>query len=273
MKVIDTHIHIFEKPYSDLFDNSHIKDGESGDLHLYEEYRRKYDIELAFVICYDEGHCPENTFFVKALSEKYKWIHSFGYVRPGTSFQKNAEKLIADGHFGISCYLKKEDTGEWLCSQDFSAFQNDKIPLSLTIFPAQCGMLRKVLCDFPEMTVLINHMGRPSSENMKYYDDILSLSQFDNVYIKLSGFYAFSSGGWRCPQKDLFYVINLLKKNYGSERLMFASDFSPVLEFNTYRQTLEMLRLDYNSFSEKELENIYYSNAKKIIERRGKNDS
>ena len=51
---------------------------------------------------------------------------------------------------------------------------------------------------------------------------------------------------------------------------MFASDFSPVLEFNTYRQTLEMLKLDYNGFSEKELNDIYYSNAKKIIAKRGK---
>jgi len=270
MKIIDTHIHIFERPYSDLFENSHIKDGEDGELHLYEEYRRKYDIESAFVICYDEGHCPANGLYVKGLSEKHKWIHSFGYVRPGNHFQSDAERIISDGHFGISCYLKKDDSGEWLRSRGLSFLQNNNIPLSLTIWPHQCRMLQKTLADFPETTILINHMGRPSSENMKNYDAILSLSKFENVYIKLSGFYAFSSEGWRCPQKDMFHVIDLLKNNYGSERLVFASDFSPVLEFNTYRQTLEMLRLDYCGFCEKELENIYYLNAKKIILKRGK---
>jgi len=39
MTIIDSHIHLFEKPYSDLFDNSHIKDSDKGELHLYEEYR------------------------------------------------------------------------------------------------------------------------------------------------------------------------------------------------------------------------------------------
>ncbi|MDD5697710.1 MAG: amidohydrolase family protein [Victivallaceae bacterium] len=268
MKIIDTHIHIFEKPYSDLFNNSHIRDGMEGELHLYEEYRKKYAIEAAFVICYDEGHCPGNSAYVKTLTGSRPWIYSFGYVKPGIHFGADSKKIIAAGHFGISCYLQRDDPGVWLKTSDFSWLQENNIPLSLTVWPHQCAALYELLREHPRLAVLINHLGRPQLKDGKLdiesYKQVLALSGFENVYVKLSGFYAFSEKGWSFPQSDLFPVLDLLKENFAAGRLMFASDFSPVLEFNTYKQTLEMLR-DYNGFSEEELSNIYCSNAKKII--------
>ncbi|MDD5727582.1 MAG: amidohydrolase family protein [Victivallales bacterium] len=273
MKIIDAHIHLFKKPYSDLFDNSHIKAGKDGELHLYREYREKYDIEAAFVICYDEGHCPGNTVYVKSLARDEKWIYSFGYVKPGINFATAAHKLISDGYFGISCYLKPDDSGAWLGDSELEFLRDKNIPLSLSIRPHQCRELIKTFKNFPRVTILINHLGRPELTekglDFEKYKNVLALAKFENVYIKLSGFYAFSHCGWRCPQSDLFEVIDLLKQNFGAERLLFASDFSPVLEFNTYKQTLELLHSDYNGFSETELEKIYYSNAKKIISERG----
>lgn len=281
MKIIDTHIHIFEKPYSDLFDNSHIKDGEAGELHLFEEYRKKYDIEAAFVICYDEGHCPENTAYVRTLAETRKWIYSFGYAKPGAGiFIDRAGEIISRGHFGISCYLNAKGSAEWLNGCEllplWDCVQDCNIPLSLTIWPEQCIELNKLLQKHPRLTVLINHMGRPYLKKGKLvieaFKNLLALSGFENIYVKLSGFYAFSCKGWSLPQDDLFPVLDILRENFGAEKLMFASDFSPVLEFNTYKQTLEMLR-NYNGFSDKELENLYYSNAKNIIDKRENYDS
>jgi len=279
MTIIDSHIHLFEKPYSDLFDNSHIKDSDKGELHLYEEYREKYRIEAAFVICYDEGHCPENSSYVETLMKKRKWVYSFGYARPGLRvFPNEAGESISRGHFGISCYLRSDDSAAWLhaaaLAPVWDCIQDCKIPLSLTIWPHQCVELGKCLKKFPRLTVLINHMGRPHLENgkldIKSYKNVLALSEFENVYVKLSGFYAFSGNGWSWPQRDLFSVLRLLQKNFGAGRLMFASDFAPVLEFNTYKQALELLRKGYAGFSENELKKIYYLNAKKIIMERQK---
>lgn len=272
MKIIDTHIHLFEKPYSDLFNNSHIKNGAKGELHLYEEYRKKYNIEAAFVICYDEGHCPENSSYVRTLAKERKWVYSFGYAKP-ENFHDNANRIILRGHFGISCYLKKEDSGKWLNDSIFNdlwkELQNKNIPLNLTTWPHQCLELGKLLKRFSHLTILINHMGRPHLENGKLeiesYKNVLALSDFENVFVKLSGFYAFSEKGWSFPQCDLFPTLKLLRKKFGSERLMFASDFSPILEFNTYCQAVKMLWEKDTGFTENELEKIYYHNAKKII--------
>jgi len=277
MKIIDTHIHLFEKPYSDLFDNSHIKSGEDGELHLFEEYQRKYGVEAAFVVCYEEGHCPRNNRYVESLMGARKWLYSFGYVRPdAAAFQDAAHNVIANRHFGISCYLGKTECGEWLNDSSLEALwgelQEKNIPVSLTILPQQCVELRKLLKKAGRLTVLVNHMGRPRLTNGKLdldnYQCVAALSEFENVHVKLSGSYAFSNEGWRCPQTDLFCVIDLLKRDFSAKKLMFASDFSPVLEFNTYRQALELLRMDYRGFSESELDDVYYSNAQRLIERR-----
>jgi predicted TIM-barrel fold metal-dependent hydrolase len=277
MKIIDTHIHLFEKPYSDLFDNSHIKDGEDGETRLYEQYRKKHDIESAFVICYDEGHCPDNSRFVMGLARKRKWIHPFGYARPGPgSFGDNARAVIADGGFGVSCYLKKEDSGEWFCGPDslsaMELLQAENAPLSLTVWPRQCAALGRALERTPQLTVLINHMGRPRLENGVFChaerEPLRALSKYENVYVKLSGFYAFSENGWSWPQRDMFPVPRELLESFGEDRLLFASDFSPVLEYNTFRQTVETLRLDEAGFTEAALEKIYYHNAGRIISER-----
>lgn len=274
MKIIDTHIHIFEKPYSDLFDNSHIKDGAEGELHLFEEYRKKYDVEAAFIICYDEGHCPENSAYVQSLTETCKWIYSFGYVCPGAkNFFDKAGEIITQKHFGISCYLKKEEDAEWLNSVELTpvwdCLQDCNIPLSLTIWAEQCVNLKRLLLTHPELTILINHIGRPRLENGVFdyesYKNVLVLSEFKNIYVKLSGFYAFSEKGWSFPQRDLFLVLKLLHENFGAERLMFASDFSPVLEYNTYRQALELLQEEELGFSASELKKVYHGNAMKMI--------
>lgn len=279
MKIIDTHIHLFEKPYSDLFDNSHIKDGVDGELHLFEEYRKKYDIDAAFVICYDEGHCPKNSIYVRALADTRKWIYSFGYVLPGAeNFLDKAGDIISRKDFGISCYLRKDDNAEWLNSIELTpvwdCLQDYNIPLSLTIWPHQCVELNKLLRKHSRLTILINHIGRPYLKNGKLdyesYKNVLALSEFENIYVKLSGFYAFSEKGWSYPQRDLFSVLKILRENFGSDRLMFASDFSPVLEYNTYQQAMELLREKELGFSESDLEKVYHGNAMKIISERRK---
>lgn len=274
MKTIDAHIHLFERPWSDLFDNSHIKDGESGELHLFERYREKFDIEAAFVVCYDEGHCPQNTAYVERLMANRPWIRSFGYARPDSaSFANNVLRLFERAHFGVSCYLKREDSGEWLSdpamTPAWNALAERNAPLSLSIHPHQCQALKRALRKLDiRPTVLVNHMGRPPLVNGKVdatrYQDVLDLAAFENVFVKLSGGYAFSSAGWSWPQSNLFHAMKLLKSAFGTERLLFASDFSPVLEFNTYKQTLE-LPARSGLFSASELEDIRFNNAARLV--------
>lgn len=272
--IIDTHIHLFERPYCDLFDNSHIKDGEEGEFHLYEQYRQKFGVTDAFVIGYEDGHCPQNNGYVLDLGRRFEWVHPFGYLCAEPSeMAVKAKKLIGDGHFGLSMFPDCNGSLEWLNSRTLYGFwkyiEDRQIVLSLNISASQCGSLYDVLHGFQEAPVIISHLGRPKviggRLDEKDYAPMLSLAEFNHVYIKLSGFYAYVTDGWRYPQMDLFCVIDRLKEVFGSRKLLFASDFSPVLEYNTYRQTMEFLAGEYKRFTREETEDVYYNNAKHIL--------
>jgi L-fuconolactonase len=273
MRIFDTHIHLFKKPYCDIFKNSYIKN----EVSLYEEYRQVFNIAGAFVICYEDKKQIKNNCFVESLQKKKNWIYSFGYVKSDiNTMEQKAQELIRKKHFGISCYLDNKDDAMWLVSEKLFGFweflQKNLIPISFNLSAFQCKPLKRVLEKFPNTVVLISHMARPKVKNGKLSDPeykyLLSLASFKNVYVKLSGFYAFVKDGWRYPQTELFCVIDKLKKIFGTKRLLFASDFSPVLEFNTFRQTMELLKTEYKGFNQKELEDIYFNNAQGIVIKR-----
>lgn len=272
MKIFDSHIHLFEKPYSDVFCNAHIKDGREGEFSLFQEYRRKFDITGAFVICYEDGQCPRNNRYVESLRED--WIYSFGHIIPQPSaMAQSAVELKERGHFGLSCYLDRNDDCGWLASSQMSGFWSflceHRMPLSLNLSAFQCRAVGNVLARYPSLTVLLSHMARPKlvhgQWNKDDYAPVLELAQFPSVYIKLSGFYAFVENGWRYPQSDLFPVVAALKEAFGAKRLLFASDFPPVLEYNSYFQAVELLRKECGCFTSAELEAVYWKNALDIV--------
>ncbi|MDD3927170.1 MAG: amidohydrolase family protein [bacterium] len=277
MTIIDTHMHLFEKPYGDLYDNSHVREGAKGELHLYEEYRRSCAVEAAFVICYQGGHCPRNNSFVEKIRDSRPWIYSFGHLQPDSrSLLSQAMELDRDGHFGLSCYLDADDSGDWLSSERLQPFWEyisaERMPLSLNIRAAQCRPLAGILERYPGLIILISHMARPRLRSGKLdeedYAPLLSLAGYPGVYVKLSGFYAFTEDGWRYPQRPLFQAVDLLRAAFGSQRLLFATDFPPVLEYNTFRQAIELLQAEYKGFTPQELQAVYRDNAHGIIERR-----
>ncbi|MCX6991731.1 MAG: amidohydrolase family protein [Kiritimatiellaeota bacterium] len=275
MNIIDTHVHIFERPYGDVFDNGHIKQGPDGERRLFEQYRRKFGIAGAFVIGYEDRRQPGNNAYLRSLAISGRWIRSFGYVRadPATMLRK-ARELADLGHFGISCYLERRDGAKWLASRAMVPFwdflRQRRMPISFNLSAFQCRALARVVADHPGIIVLISHMGRPKVVNGKLderdYAPLLALAGHASVYVKLSGFYAYVKNGWHWPQRELFCVVDRLRKVFGAKRLLFASDFSPVLEHNTYRQALELLRTEYGAFGAQELADVYGRNAKEILE-------
>ena len=278
MSIIDAHMHLFEKPYSDLYSNTHIRQGEEGELHLYEEYRKDTGIEESFVICYEGEACyAGNNSYVERIKTGRPWIHSFGHVNPNPeTMPGEAQRLNAHGHFGLSCYLDRGDSCGWIASREMDSFweylEEERMPLSLNISANQCGPLAEVLSHHPKATILISHMGRPKVVGGRLdeedYAPLINLAKYEGACVKLSGFYAFVDDGWRWPQQSLFTVVDRLKAELGAERLLFATDFPPVLEHNSIRQTMALLKSEYSGFTESEQRAVYGGNAQRIIDAR-----
>jgi len=59
--------------------------------------------------------------------------------------------------------------------------------IELHIGPNYAAQAGEVIRTYPDFPVLIDHLGEPTMGNAVEYADVLGLTQFDNVYMKLSG--------------------------------------------------------------------------------------
>ncbi len=282
MPIIDTHIHLFDRPFALAFNADHIKNGPEGEVTQYENFRRTHDISHAFVICYEYRPNPRNNEYVLNLSKRRKWILPFGYLRSNPStMAKQAAKLLKKNFFGLNFYPDSTDgvwntkSTRWMGERkmhDFWALvEEQEVPVSINMNHTSVPFLLKALERYPKCILLLAHMVFPVVKNGKLNKAFLvtkELKKYPNVYIKLSGFYEFSAKGWKYPQDDMFPAVDFLRDHFTAKRLLFASDAAPVLPYNTMKQTIEMLRSEYPGFTKKEIQDIYYKNAAAIIRRR-----
>ena len=83
---------------------------------------------------------------------------------------------------------------------------------------------------FPDATVILDHMGRPSDGTEQQYADVLKLAELPRVVMKYSG--------WDMYKGDLHRVTKQIYDAFGPERLFWGSDITHLP--CSWRQTITM---------------------------------
>lgn len=114
---------------------------------------------------------------------------------------------------------------------------------------------------FPEVPIALDHFGNP---NLKSGDaqGLLDLARHPRVFVKVSGYYYFSSQPY--PHPDAVELFRLVRDRFGSERLMWGSDFPHVLLKLGYRRALLWLERACGSLSDADRELILGRNAQRL---------
>jgi len=123
--------------------------------------------------------------------------------------------------------------------------------------------LMKLLTATPELLYCINHAGWPPTthekaniDSLNWQNNIEKLSQFNNVYIKCSGYEMLNRQYAKLWQED---IIATCLANFGLSKVMLASNFPLSLWHSHYQQSwLQCLNLHY---SKSELNKLCYQNA------------
>ena len=95
---------------------------------------------------------------------------------------------------------------------------------------------------FPAVPIVIDHLGHPAVRRGVHDPDfarLLELARYPNVYVKLSGFYHFSSEPF--PFAGCWDVTRAVYDAFGPERLVWGSDFPHVVRTCGYGPALELL--------------------------------
>lgn len=114
--------------------------------------------------------------------------------------------------------------------------------ISLLILPHQMTRAAEMIRRFPNVPVIIDHLGKPQvelGEPEGIYADTLALAQFPNVYMKISGIPAASKEAY--PHRDIWPYVELALSWFGVERCMWATDFPWITEQCGYDACLRLI--------------------------------
>lgn len=173
---------------------------------------------------------------------------------------------------GISYYASGQDPMDWFFDETrrrmWSLVERLGLSVSLSLFPGQHEALARMAEAHPGIPVMLCHMARPDRNEPPPYPAFrkaLASARNPNVYVKISGFYAYTERPWDYPYHDVLKWVRLVLEAYGPERMCWGSDFSPVLNHSTYRQSLEIVRTHCAFLSEGEREWVLGKSALQAV--------
>ena len=248
MSLADAHIHLFENGFQNFFP---ARPGTCNDeVACYDSLARELSVIAALVIGYEGEACYEgNNDYLARVNPDHSWIRPTCFWHPSSPPSlKILEGRKQQGFVGLATYVIA-DTVEplqhvpdhiwsWLCKQ--------KWLISCNFKGANCSAWQGILRRHETLRLVISHLGSPPrvgqvidrTESQRVLADLLALSCFPHVYVKLSGVYSVTEPRHDYPHIQAWPYVEQLLEAFGPQRLVWGSDFTPCLDWLTFPQTL-----------------------------------
>jgi L-fuconolactonase len=136
----------------------------------------------------------------------------------------------------------------------------------LLIFASQLKEAKEFISNHKEQPIVIDHLAKPNikeGEWESWKKDINEIAQYPNVYCKISGMA--TEANWNSWSMDILkpYIDTALEA-FGTDRIMFGSDWPVCLLASSYSKWLETLQNYFNTFSIDEQASFFANNAIKF---------
>ena len=119
---------------------------------------------------------------------------------------------------------------------------------------------------FPNQKFVLDHLGKPdikSGEYALWETNIKKLALYENVSCKISGM--ITEGEWDDWKPSDFKVyLDTIVKSFGTDRLMYGSDFPVCTLAATYEAQLNITTIYFSTFTNLEKKKIMGDNASKF---------
>lgn len=174
----------------------------------------------------------------------------------------NAEKLK-----GIRHIVQGEPDHNFLLRPNFlngiSKLEKHNLAYDILIFPHQLGTAIEFVKKFPNQKFVIDHIAKPYIKD-GFYDGwailMKEIAQYDNVFCKVSGMTTEADYiNWTPNQ--IHPYMNLVLEAFGTERIMFGSDWPVCLVAGNYTQVKDLVTEFISNFSKAEQDAIMGKNA------------
>lgn len=149
-----------------------------------------------------------------------------------------------------------------------SALKNYNYTYDILIFPHQLGATLEFVKQFPNQKFVIDHIAKPYIKH-GFFEGwatlIKEIAKCKNVYCKLSGMITEADYNTWTPEQIEPYM-NLVLEAFGSERLMYGSDWPVCLVAGNYEKVKSLTTNFIAKLSADEQKNVMGANAIKFYE-------
>jgi L-fuconolactonase len=144
-----------------------------------------------------------------------------------------------------------------------SALQAYNYTYDVLIYPRQLKAALEFVSKFPEQKIVIDHCAKPEIAMRKIEEWAVMMKEIGklpHVYCKLSGL--FTEARWREWSPAEFYpYLDVVFKAFGTERLLFGSDWPVILLSGMYVQWKSLLEKYMETFDREDKEKVFGRNA------------
>lgn len=168
---------------------------------------------------------------------------------------------------GFRHLVQGEPNHQFLLRKDFclgiKALKERGFTYDILIYPKQLEAAVEFVRLFPDQRFVIDHIAKPFIREGRldnWASHMKTLAQFDNVYCKLSGMV--TEADWKNWKPEYFVpYLDLVLESFGSQRVMYGSDWPVCLVAASYKQQLNIVEQYITTFSSSEQTDIMGENA------------
>lgn len=133
----------------------------------------------------------------------------------------------------------------------------------ILIFPDQLKFANQLVRSFPRQKFIIDHLAKPyvkTKQIVEWKKEIVQIAQYENLYCKISGL--ITEADWHSwKEKDLIPYLDVVVEAFGSNRILFGSDWPVSLLAGSYEKIVRLLSDYFASFSKAEQDQFFGKNA------------
>jgi len=189
--------------------------------------------------------------------------------QPGLALTMSS--LLNKGVRGFRLYTDKQKAMQWKDSarvrEMWKLAADSGQSMCLLANPDALPLVNDMCERNPKTRVVIDHFARigvNGSMDPVALDDLCRLSKHENVFVKTSAFYAL--GQKKAPYQDLGPMIRRLVREFGGNRLMWASDCPfQVVDGHTYADSIGLIRDQLDFLTQDDIQWMLRGTAERVF--------
>lgn len=136
------------------------------------------------------------------------------------------------------------------------------LAMQLHFEPRYAPGFEPLIQEFPNTTVIIDHLGRPMQGTTKEHDVVVRWSRFPNTIMKIAALPDQNS----YPHRDVAPIIRRLTEAYGAERMIYGGGFGAAATGKSYTAYRERVASLLEHLSQAEREQVLGGTAARLFQ-------